>query len=97
MSNNAISIKQTEDNNENKKKNEWRTIEVRIRNTELPVLNRQLDRLNYSTLGDSAKDLVNGKITMVTEEQQIEIMNNLFFESNLNCLPTPISLYPSFG
>ena len=43
------------DKNNNKKKTEWRTIGVRIRNSELPMLNRQLDRLNYSTLGDLAR------------------------------------------
>jgi hypothetical protein len=30
-----------------KKIQEWRTIDVRIRNSELSLLNRQLDRLNY--------------------------------------------------
>ena len=62
MSNDVILEKNFEGDN-NKKKTEWRTVGVRIRNSELPVLNRQLDRLNYSTLGDLAKDLVNGKIT----------------------------------
>jgi hypothetical protein len=53
---------------------EWRTIGVRIRNSELPLLNRQLDRLNYTTLGDLVKDLVAGKITRLTDDQQIDIM-----------------------
>ena len=34
-----------------KKTTEWRTIGVRIRNTEISLLNRQLDRLSYTTLG----------------------------------------------
>ena len=34
-------------------KSEWKTIGIRVRNVELPLLNRQLDRLNYVTLGDS--------------------------------------------
>jgi len=29
---------------------------------------------NYDTLGDLVKDLISGKITCVTEDQQIEIM-----------------------
>ena len=41
---------------------------------ELSVLNRQLSRLNYNTLGDLVKDLVAGKLTHVTEDKQIEIM-----------------------
>ena len=44
-------------------------------NVELPLLNRQLDRLNYVTLGDLVKDLIAGKLAHVTEDQQIEIMN----------------------
>ena len=60
--------------NQFKKIQEWRTIGVRIRNSELPLLNRQLDRLNYTTLGDLVKDLVAGKITRLTDDQQIDIM-----------------------
>ena len=76
MTINTILTTNADNNNNNSKKNtEWRTIGVRIRNSELPVLNRQLDRLNYSTLGDLVKDLVNGKITRITEDQQIDFMN----------------------
>ena len=56
-------------------KSEWKTIGIRVRNVELPLLNRQLDRLNYDTLGDLVKDLIAGKLAHVTEDQQIEIMN----------------------
>jgi hypothetical protein len=41
----------------------WYTIGVRIRDTEIFLLNRQLNRLNYTTLGDLVKDLIAGKIT----------------------------------
>jgi hypothetical protein len=41
----------------------WHTIGVRIRDTEIFLLNRQLDRLNYTTLGGLVKDLIAGKIT----------------------------------
>jgi hypothetical protein len=57
-----------------KKTTDWRTIGVRIRNTEIFLLNRQLDRLNYTTLGDLVKDLIAGKITRLTDDQQIDIM-----------------------
>ncbi|MGA7043870.1 MAG: hypothetical protein WBY71_09400 [Nitrososphaeraceae archaeon] len=40
----------------------------------MPLLNKQLDRLNYVTLGDLVKDLITGKLTHVTEDQQIDIM-----------------------
>jgi hypothetical protein len=62
--------------NENKRKQnrEWKTIGVKVRLTELAVLNKQLSRLNYDTLGNLVKDLISGKITHVTEDKQIEIM-----------------------
>jgi intergrase/recombinase len=66
--------RQTLEINKFKKTQEWRTIGVRIRNSELSLLNRQLDRLNYTTLGDLVKDLVAGKITRLTDDQQIDIM-----------------------
>ena len=52
----------------------WKTIGVKVRVGELPLLNRQLARFNYNTLGDLVKGLIAGKITQVTEDQQIEIM-----------------------
>ena len=66
--------RQTLEINQFKKPQEWRTIGVRVRNTELSLLNRQLDRLNYTTLGDLVKDLIAGKITRLTDDQQIDIM-----------------------
>ena len=60
--------------NQFKKTTEWRTIGVRIRNTEVSLFNRQLDRLNYTTLGDLVKDLIAGKITRLTDDRQIDIM-----------------------
>ena len=55
-------------------KSEWKTIGVKVRFSELPNLNRQLDRLGYTTLGDLVKDIVAGKITRLTDDQQIDIM-----------------------
>ena len=40
---------------------------VKVRILELPILNRQLIRANYDTLGDLVKDLISGKITFVTD------------------------------
>jgi hypothetical protein len=53
---------------------DWKTVGVKIRNEELPLLNKQLDRLNYVTLGDLLKDLMSGKVARLTDEQQIDIM-----------------------
>ena len=58
-----------------KKTTEWCTIGIRIRNTtEISLFNRQLDRLDYTTLGDLVKDLIDEKITRLTDDQQIDIM-----------------------
>jgi hypothetical protein len=53
---------------------EWKTIGVKVRIGELPLLDRQLARFNYDTLGDLVRGLIAGKITQVTEDEQIEIM-----------------------
>jgi Archaeal phage integrase len=53
---------------------DWKTIGVNVRLAELAILNKQLSRLNYDTLGDLVKDLISGKITHVKEDEQIEIM-----------------------
>ena len=58
----------------NERHPEWKTVGVKVRLAELSVLNRQLSRLNYDTLGDLIKDLIAGKLAHVTEDQQIEIM-----------------------
>jgi hypothetical protein len=58
-------------------KSEWKTIGIRVRNAELPLLNKQLDRLNYVTLGDLVKDLMAGKLTHLTDDQQIDIMKTM--------------------
>jgi hypothetical protein len=55
-------------------KSEWKTVGVKIRKEELPVLNKQLDRLNYVTLGDLVKDLITGKLMRLSDDQQIDIM-----------------------
>jgi hypothetical protein len=52
-------------------KYEWKTIGVKVRFSELPNLNRQLDRLSYTTLGDLVKDLIAGKITRLTEDNKL--------------------------
>jgi hypothetical protein len=56
------------------KKYGWKNIAVKIKENDLVLLNRQLDRLGYETLGDLVKDLLLGKITYLTEERQIEAM-----------------------
>ena len=76
-----MTIKETEklqiissQEHKSKIKSEWKTIGIRVRNEELPLLNKQLDRLNYVTMGDLVKDLIAGKITRLTDDEQIDIM-----------------------
>lgn len=57
-------------------KSEWKTIGVKVRLSELPNLNRQLNRLGYTTLGDLVKDLIVEKITRLTDDRQIDIMKH---------------------
>lgn len=37
----------------NEQHSEWKTLGVKVRLADLPIINRQLSRLNYNTLGDS--------------------------------------------
>jgi hypothetical protein len=62
------------------------TIGVKVRIVELPVLNRQLSRLNYDTLGDLVKDLIAGKLAHITEDQQIDIMKANLHASSVSQL-----------
>ena len=56
------------------KKYGWKNVAVKIKENDLVLLNRQLGRLGYQTLGDLVKDVLLGKITHVNEENQIEAM-----------------------
>ena len=61
--------------NRNESKIENGKLWVKVRLTEPAVLNKQLSRLNYDTLGNLVKDLMAGKLTHVTEDQQIDIID----------------------
>jgi hypothetical protein len=78
---------------------EWKTIGVKVRIIELPVLNRQLSRLNYDTLGDLVKDLITGKLAHFTEDQQIDIMKtNLQASGQMTGLSgKPYEFYKQIG
>ena len=55
-------------------RSQWKTVGVKVRQADLPLLNRQLDRLNCITLGNLVKDLISGKITRLRDDQQFDIM-----------------------
>jgi len=52
----------------------WKNIAIKIKENDLILFNRQLDKLGFETLGDLVKELLAGKITRLTEDKQIEIM-----------------------
>ena len=52
----------------------WKTIGVKVKESELGIFNRQLQRFGWQTLGDLVKDLMAGKIERMTPDKEIEIM-----------------------
>ena len=40
----------------------WKTIGVKVKESELGIFNKQLQRFGWQTLGDLVKDLIAGKI-----------------------------------
>jgi intergrase/recombinase len=52
----------------------WKTIDVKVKESELGVFNKQLQRFGWQTLGDLVKDLMAGKIERMSPDKQIEIM-----------------------
>jgi intergrase/recombinase len=55
-----------------KEKTDWVNINVKVRNSDLPILNQRLKLLGFETLGQLTKELVNGTFPHVTEEKQID-------------------------
>ena len=54
------------------KKNEWKTIGVRIKFNDLPLFNRRLSLYGFETLGSLVADFLTGKFPVITEDRQIE-------------------------
>jgi hypothetical protein len=52
----------------------WKTIGVKVKESELGVFNKQLQRFGWQTLGDLVKDLMAGKIERMSPDKEIEIM-----------------------
>ncbi|MGC1133496.1 MAG: hypothetical protein WA941_11785 [Nitrososphaeraceae archaeon] len=58
----------------NPKRSEWISVTARIRRNEQDLFNTQLKRLHFETLNELVKNLIAGKITMISEDKQVEIM-----------------------
>ena len=52
----------------------WKTIGVKVKESELGIFNKQLQRFGWQTLGDLVKDLMGGKIERMSPDKEIEIM-----------------------
>ena len=52
----------------------WKTIGVKVKESELGIFNKQLQRFGWQTLGDLVKDLMVGKIERMSPDKEIEIM-----------------------
>ena len=52
----------------------WKTICVKVKECELGIFNKQLQRFGWQTLGDLVKDLMASKIERMSPDKEIEIM-----------------------
>jgi intergrase/recombinase len=52
----------------------WKTIGVKVKESELGIFNKQLQRFGWQTLGELVKDLIVGKIERMSPDKEIEIM-----------------------
>ena len=55
-----------------KEKTDWININVKVKSSDLSILNQRLKLLGFDTLGQLTKELVNGTFPHVTEEKQID-------------------------
>jgi len=63
-------FEQLDDNSGSK----WKTIGAKVKESELGIFNKQLQRFGWQTLGDLVKDLMAGKIESMSPDKEIEIM-----------------------
>ena len=45
----------------------WKNVAIKIKENDIILFNRQLDKLGFETLGDLVKEILAGKITRLTE------------------------------
>ncbi len=65
-----------------KEKTDWININVKVRSSDLPILNQRLKLLGFDTLGQLTKELVNGTFPHITEDKQID---NLYKNDDKSC------------
>jgi hypothetical protein len=57
-----------------KKPKEWISVGASIRKNEIDLFNKQLDNLRCKTLKDLCSLLIAGKLKLVTDDEQVQIM-----------------------
>ncbi len=58
------------------KKYDWKCVNVKIRPEELAILNQRLKLYGYETLGQLVRDFLTSKFPPITEDRQIQTMDN---------------------
>src|SRR5690349_306556 len=53
----------------------WKTVNAKVQEQDLSILNNRLKVYGFDTLGDLVKDFMAGKFPQVTDDKQIEILN----------------------
>lgn len=55
-----------------KEKYGWKTINAKVKESDLPILNQRLKLFGYETLGELVKDFISAKFPVLTEDKQID-------------------------
>src|SRR5918992_3651297 len=90
--NNNLSIKQTEVKNQ---VIYWKTVGVRIRSQDLPILNQRLRLYGFETLGQLVSDFLTTKFPPITEDRQIQAIDSNTQSNGLKTLANT-SFEPTF-
>jgi intergrase/recombinase len=91
--NNNLSIKQTEVKNQ---VIYWKTVGVRIRSQDLPILNQRLRLYGFETLGQLVSDFLTTKFPPITEDRQIQAMESNTQSNGVKTLVNSGSFEPTF-
>jgi intergrase/recombinase len=90
---NSFSSKQLESRNPN---SSWKTVGVRIRQQDLPVLNQRLRLYGFDTLGQLVADFLTTKFPPLTEDRQIQAMESNTQSFGLKTLINGATFDPTF-
>jgi hypothetical protein len=90
--NNNLSIKQTEVKNQ---VIYWKTVGVRIRSQDLPILNQRPRLYGFETLDQLVSDFLITKFPSITEDRQIQAMDSNTQSNGLKTLVNSGSLKPT--